>query len=92
MTGWLRPLWLLSVALIFAAPAAHADVVYKCVDANGKVTYSQNPCYGEDWHRFGDPGAAPPKPKAAKPADVKPASTAEPATAKPPPKKPLPTS
>ena len=75
-----------------AAPAVHADVVYKCVDASGKVTYSQNPCYGEDWHRFGAPTPAPPKPKPANPADAKPASTAEPATAKPASKKPAPDS
>jgi hypothetical protein len=51
---------LLSVVITIAGtlslPAmAAAPVIYKCVAANGKVTYSESPCYGEAWHRFGTP-------------------------------------
>jgi hypothetical protein len=73
------------------ASAAHADVVYKCVGAGGKVTYSQNPCYGENWQRFGAPTAAEPELRQ-KPANTKPTSDTERATTKPAPKKPSPAS
>lgn len=51
--------------LATAVAAAQAQPVYKCVNEGGKVTYSQNPCYGENWHRLGEkraerkPAAAP---------------------------------
>lgn len=46
----------LSQAVVFAAiclgsPPAPAQI-YKCVAENGKVTYAENPCYGEQWQRF----------------------------------------
>jgi hypothetical protein len=90
MTRWLR---LLPLALLCICATAHADVVYKCVGAGGKVTYSQNPCYGEDWHRFGAPSSAesPAEPRQ-KPANTKPASDTERTNAKPAPKKPTPAS
>lgn len=89
MTRLARSLRLLPLALLYMGSAAHADVVYKCVGAGGKVTYSQNPCYGEDWHRFGAP---PPDEPRQKPASTKPASDTERANAKPAPKKPVPAS
>ncbi len=44
-------------AVVFAAvclgsPPAPAQIIYKCVAENGKITYSANPCYGEQWQRF----------------------------------------
>lgn len=50
-----RPLKVLT-ALVFALAGApvFAQPVYKCVADDGKVTYSQNPCYGEQWHRLGE--------------------------------------
>jgi hypothetical protein len=43
-----RPLLLLAAALLLAghAPGAHADTMYKCVDAKGKIAYSNLPCPG----------------------------------------------
>ncbi len=48
-----RHLPLLAALACVAAPAL-PQPVYKCVADNGKVTYSQNPCYGEQWHRLGE--------------------------------------
>ncbi len=78
----------LLLAITAAAPPARADMIYKCTGADGKVTYSQNPCYGENWHRFG----APPEPqRKAQPANTKTAPAAEAeadkAVRKPPPEK-----
>lgn len=80
-----RSLRLSILALFCVGPAAYADVVYKCVDAAGKTTYSQNPCYGENWHRFGAPQPEQPK---AKPTSAKPANESDPASAKRAQKKP----
>jgi len=77
------------LVLLCIGTATHADIVYKCVDAGGKVTYSQNPCYGENWHRFGGPTPAEPQQK---PANTKPASETERVNAKPAAKKPAPAS
>lgn len=49
----IRPACLLAMLAAACAPAL-ATPVYKCVSDGGKVTYSQNPCYGENWHRFGE--------------------------------------
>jgi hypothetical protein len=50
------PSVLLAIAGTVAIPAlAAAPVIYKCVGNEGKVTYSESPCYGETWHRFGTP-------------------------------------
>ena len=71
-TLWLRAL--IVVAIAAAAPSAHAQPIYKCVGAGGKVTYSQNPCYGENWQRFGAP---PPSQRKPQPANTKAAPAAE---------------
>lgn len=44
-------------AVVFAAvclgsPAAPAQIIYKCIAENGKITYAANPCYGDQWQRF----------------------------------------
>ena len=51
----------LLAALTVLAPAAAfgTPVIYKCVADSGKVTYSESPCYGETWHRFGAPEPKP---------------------------------
>ena len=64
----------LMVAIAIAAPSVHADPIYKCTGAGGKVTYSQNPCYGESWQRFGAPPPSPPK---SQPANTKAAPAPE---------------
>lgn len=75
-TAWLPPLVL---ALASATTVAHAaDPIYKCKDADGKVTYSQNPCYGENWQRFGASAEAQRKPQ------PQPASAKTPAPPTPP--------
>ena len=71
-TLWLRAL--IVVAIAAAAPSAHADTVYKCIGAGGKITYSQNPCYGENWQRF---DARSPSPRKPQPANKKTAPAAE---------------
>jgi len=40
-----KPLW--AVALMLAVTGTQATPVYKCTDANGKLTFSQQPCEGE---------------------------------------------
>ena len=44
-------------AMVFAAvclgsPPAPAQIIYKCVAEDGKITYAANPCYGEQWQRL----------------------------------------
>jgi hypothetical protein len=46
-------------AVLMPAAASAAPVIYKCVAESGKVTYSESPCYGETWHRFGAPEPKP---------------------------------
>jgi Domain of unknown function (DUF4124) len=58
----------LVVAIATAAAPTHADPIYKCTAAGGKVTYSQNPCYGESWQRFGAPA---PSQRKVQPANTK---------------------
>jgi hypothetical protein len=69
---WLRALIVVAIAAV--APSAHADTIYKCIGAGGKVTYSQNPCYGENWQRFGAP---PPSQRKPQPANTKAPPAAE---------------
>lgn len=49
----------LFLLLALAATSAAANPVYKCRSDEGKVTYSQTPCYGEDWQRMGERPATP---------------------------------
>jgi len=39
-------------AICLGSPAAAAQIIYKCVAENGKITYAANPCYGDQWQRF----------------------------------------
>lgn len=84
----------LSFAFMLAVAPAVAMPVYKCVADDGKVTYSQNPCYGEQWHRLGEaraqrkpasetatPPKAPEKAASAPAAATTPATSATAATA-----------
>jgi hypothetical protein len=41
----MRPLLILTLA--FAISGAHAQTMFKCVDANGKTSYSDQPCSGK---------------------------------------------
>lgn len=67
-TRHLPVLTVLVLVLVSAAAPASAQPVYKCVADDGKVTYSQNPCYGEQWHRLGEARAQrKPAPEAAAP-------------------------
>jgi hypothetical protein len=49
----------LFLLLALAATSSAANPVYKCKSDEGKVTYSQTPCYGEDWQRMGERPATP---------------------------------
>jgi hypothetical protein len=44
----------LLVSLTLAGPPVAANPIYKCRASDGKVTYSQMPCYGDQWHRLGE--------------------------------------
>jgi hypothetical protein len=73
----MRPFLLLAIAL--AASSAAANPVYKCRSDEGKVTYSQIPCYGENWQRMGERPATPKEDRRQRPLVEK--SSAAPATA-----------
>lgn len=85
-TYFLPPLLL---AIAAAAPSAHADPIYKCIGDGGKITYSQNPCYGETWQRFGAPPESQHKPQPVN-AKAMPATEADKTIRKPPPEKSAP--
>jgi uncharacterized protein DUF4124 len=59
---------LLAILTVLAPAAFAAPVIYKCVADNGKVTYSESPCYGENWHRFGAPDPKPGRDTVSEPA------------------------
>jgi hypothetical protein len=56
---------LLSVLLLVAWPV-QSNPIYKCINNEGRVTYSAMPCYGERWKRMGAPEPSPPKPQSPK--------------------------
>jgi hypothetical protein len=83
--------WPLSIALVFIACGARAETVYKCVGADGRVTYQQTACPRTQKQQTielqdSEPAApaatpvAPPPPEAATPVDMPP----------PPPRRPPP--
>ncbi len=51
----------LVAALALLATAGQANPVYKCVSSEGKTTYSEMPCYGEQWKRIDARDAPVPK-------------------------------
>jgi hypothetical protein len=56
---------LLAVLVLLAWPVK-SNPIYKCINSEGRVTYSAMPCYGERWKRMGAPEPSPPKPQPSK--------------------------
>lgn len=62
-----------SLVLLVPAATFATPVIYKCVAENGKVTYSESPCYGQSWHRFGAPEPKPSRETVSQPVTPPPA-------------------
>ena len=43
----MRPILMLAAALVAAAPGLHAQTMFKCVGADGRTSYSDQPCTGK---------------------------------------------
>ena len=56
---------LLAVLVLLAWPVK-SNPIYKCINNEGRVTYSAMPCYGERWRRTGRTGPVAPQTPAAK--------------------------
>jgi hypothetical protein len=54
---------LLPAVFILLAGPVQSNPIYKCINNEGRVTYSAMPCYGERWKRMGAPEPPPPKPQ-----------------------------
>lgn len=54
---------LLPAVVILSAGPVQSNPIYKCINNEGRVTYSAMPCYGERWKRMGAPESPPPKPQ-----------------------------
>jgi hypothetical protein len=54
---------LLPAVFILLAGPVQSNPIYKCINNEGRVTYSAMPCYGERWKRMGAPESPPPKPQ-----------------------------
>lgn len=70
---------LLAAMLVLLAWPVKSNPIYKCINSEGRVTYSAMPCYGERWKRMGAPEAPPSKRDPSNPPT--PASTAKPSPA-----------
>jgi hypothetical protein len=57
---------LLLAVLVLSAWPVKSNPIYKCINSEGRVTYSAMPCYGERWKRMGAPEPSPPKPQPSK--------------------------
>lgn len=77
----------LFLLLTLAATSTFANPVYKCRSDEGKVTYSQTPCYGEDWQRMGERPATPKEDRRQRPlvdkSGTTPATSLQPAALQP---------
>lgn len=54
---------LLPAVFILLAGPVQSNPIYKCINNEGRVTYSAMPCYGERWKRMSAPESPPPKPQ-----------------------------
>jgi hypothetical protein len=77
---------LLTAVLVLVAWPVKSNPIYKCINNEGRVTYSAMPCYGERWKRMGAPEPSPPKsqpPKSPAPVSITKPSPGSAAAARP---------